>query len=74
VAIGLYAFGLAFWQTDPEGSQAALEEYLQIVHAMDYYDFAPARVLALHAPSSSTPSGSSSAKSATRMPALAARR
>jgi tetratricopeptide (TPR) repeat protein len=48
-AVGLYAFGLAFWQSDPAGAKAAHEEYLQIVHAAGYYDFALARVLALQA-------------------------
>jgi predicted ATPase/class 3 adenylate cyclase len=44
----LYAFGLAFWQSDPEAVQAAHEEYLQIVHSR-YYDFVLPRVLALQA-------------------------
>jgi hypothetical protein len=48
-ATGLYAFGLAFWQSDPAGAKAAHEEYLQIVHAAGYYDFALPRVLALQA-------------------------
>jgi hypothetical protein len=45
----LYAFGLAFWQSDPVAVQAAHEEYVQIVPSLGYYDFVVARVLALQA-------------------------
>jgi predicted ATPase len=43
---GLYAFGLASWQSDPIGAQAALEEHIQIARAMAY-EPVTARVLAL---------------------------
>jgi predicted ATPase/class 3 adenylate cyclase len=45
-AIGLYAFGLASWQSDPVAARAALEEHVPIARATDY-DWALARVLAL---------------------------
>jgi predicted ATPase/class 3 adenylate cyclase len=43
---GLYALGLASWQSDPIAAQAALEEHIQIARAMDY-EPVTARVLAL---------------------------
>jgi hypothetical protein len=43
---GLYALGLASWQSDPIAAQAALEEHVQIARAMDY-DPVTARSLAL---------------------------
>jgi predicted ATPase/class 3 adenylate cyclase len=43
---GLYALGLALWQTDPKVAQAALEEHVQIASAMGY-DQLLARVLAV---------------------------
>jgi tetratricopeptide (TPR) repeat protein len=46
IAISLYAFGLAFLASDRSAARAALEEYLQLVHAAGY-DVAVARVLAL---------------------------
>jgi predicted ATPase len=49
LAIALYAFGLASWQSDQTAAQAALEEYIQIVHTTGYYDFAVPKALALQA-------------------------
>jgi hypothetical protein len=46
LAPGLYALGLASWQTDPVAARAALEEHIQIAHTFGY-DPALARVLAL---------------------------
>jgi predicted ATPase len=43
---GLYALGLASWQSDPIAARAALEEHLQIARAADY-DQVTERVLAL---------------------------
>jgi hypothetical protein len=45
-ALGLYALGLASWQSDPTAARAALEEHVQLTRAVDY-DQVSARVLAL---------------------------
>jgi hypothetical protein len=45
-AQGLYALGLASWQSDPTGAKAALEEHLEIARATGF-DPVTARVLAL---------------------------
>jgi hypothetical protein len=46
VAGGLYALGLALWQSDPTAAQAALEEHVQITRATGN-NYALARVQAL---------------------------
>jgi predicted ATPase/class 3 adenylate cyclase len=46
LALGLYALGLASWQSEPMRAQAALGEYVQIIGTTGY-DWALPRVLAL---------------------------
>jgi hypothetical protein len=45
-ALALYAFGMAYWQSDPTPAQAALEEHVQIARSTGY-TYALARSLAL---------------------------
>jgi hypothetical protein len=46
IALALYAFGMAYWQSDPTAAQAALEEHVEIARATGY-TYALARSLAL---------------------------